>query len=66
MYRAVIIYVPSTIGLISLILLFGAAAGYAMILKKIITQAKSLKQSRLINNETLDPNPDTEKLISAA
>ena len=66
MYRALIISVPSTIGLVSLVLLFGAAAGYAIVARKIITQARSLKQSNLISNEYLDNNLDTNKLLSAA
>jgi hypothetical protein len=66
MYRAVIISVPSTVGLLSLILLFGAAAGYVIVAKRIITQARSLKQSNLIRNEPLDTNLDTNKLLPAA
>ena len=66
MYRAVIISVPSTVGLVSLILLFGAAAGYIIVVKKIITQAKSVKQSNMNNNESLAANLDTRVLLSAA
>ena len=66
MYRAVIISVPSTVGLVSLILLFGAAAGYIIVVKKIITQAKSVKQSNKNNNESLAANLDTRVLLSAA
>ena len=66
MYRTVIISVPSTIGLVSLVLLFGAAAGYVIVAKKIIIQARSLKESNLISNEYLDNNLDTNKLLSAA
>ena len=58
MYQAVIISVPSIIGLVSLVLLFGATAGYVIVLKKIMAQARSLKQSNLIGNESLDPNLD--------
>ena len=63
MYRTVIISVPSTIGLVFLVLLFGAAAGYVIVTKKIITQARSLKQS---SNDSLDYNLDTNKVASAA
>ena len=66
MYRAVIISVPSTVGLVSLILLFGAAAGYIIVVKKITTQAKSVKQSNMNNNESLTANLDTRVLLSAA
>ena len=66
MYRAVIISVPSTVGLVFLILLFGAVAGYVIVAKKIITQARSLKQSNLTSNEPLDANLDTRELLSAA
>ena len=68
MYRAVIISVPSTVGLVSLILLFGAAAGYIIVVKKIITQARSLKQSNSTRNESLDANldHDTRELLSDA
>ena len=66
MYQAVIISVPSTVGLVSLVLLFGAVAGYVIIAKKIITQARSLKESNLTSNESLDANLDTSELLSAA
>ena len=66
MYRAVIISVPSTVGLVFLILLFGAVAGYVIVAKKIIIQARSLKQSNLTSNESLDANLDTRELLSAA
>ena len=66
MYRAVIISVPSTVGLVFLILLFGAVAGYVIVAKKIITQARNLKQSNLTSNESLDANLDTRELLSAA
>ena len=65
-YWAVIISVPSTVGLVSLVLLFGAAAGYIIVAKKMITQARSVKQSNLNNKDSLDANLDTSKLLSAA
>ena len=61
-----IISVPSTVGLVSLVLLFGAAAGYIIVAKKMITQARSVKQSNLNNKDSLDANLDTSKLLSAA
>lgn len=42
MYRAVIISVPSTVGLVFLVLLFGAVAGYVIVAKKKSTQARNL------------------------
>jgi hypothetical protein len=52
MYRAVIISIPITVGLLFLVLLLGAATGYVIVAKKIlITQARSLKQSKSISNE---------------
>ena len=66
MYRALIISVPSTVGLVLLILLLGAVAGYVIVAKKTITQARSLKQSNLTSNESLDANLDTREPLSAA
>lgn len=68
MYRTVIISVPSTVGLIFLVLLFGAAAGYVVVAKKLMTQAKHQKQSTFNSTESPSPdlNKDTNKLLSAA
>lgn len=52
MYQIVIVLVPSAVGLV---LLLGAAAGYVIVAKKIIiTKAKSMKRSNLVNISNLD------------
>lgn len=40
-HRTVIIAVPSAVGAVGLVLLFGAAYGYIIVLKRIVSQAKS-------------------------
>jgi hypothetical protein len=61
MYRTLIISVTSTIGLVFLVLAFGAAAGYAtcIVTKKIIMHDRNLKQSNLVSKDFADPNQDT-------
>ncbi len=59
MYRAVIISIPIIIGLLSLVLFLGAAIGYVNVAKRIIIQAKSLKQSKSISNESLVDTENT-------
>ena len=63
-----IISIPTTIGVVSLVLLFGAAAGYTIVTKKIFAQAKHPRKSTdtVNGNESLFPNPDTNTLLSSA
>ena len=67
MYQDVIIAIPTATGLVFLVLLFGAAAGYVIVTKKIIAQDKRLKKSPLNGYEyPIRPNMDTNSLLSSA
>lgn len=66
MYRTVIISVPSIVGLVSLVLLFGAVAGYIIVAKRIVAQARGVKPSTVISNESLNANQDTSELLSTS
>lgn len=65
MYRTAVISVLSSVGLVFLFLLFGAAAGYAIVAKKMITQARNVNTSNLKSSDSAD-HRDINKLVSAA
>ena len=66
MYRTVIISVPSTVGLVSLVILFGAAAGYVIIMKKIKAKARDQVETLNLTSVSPDKNLDTNKLLPPA